>query len=579
MLRIMKIHLFLIILIGVAATPRLLWLNHFPISMVYDELNYVLNAKSLFASGQNIPWTASSLLSWGEKDFDIVIAEIPSLINAIWIGPNPTNQFNARLPNAIMATLSVVFVYLIAKNLLNQTIAKIAGVFMAVSPWNIHLGRTALELSPAVFFFLFGTYLLLRGRSYKIFLSLPLFVFGFLSYLGAKLLFLPIISVLVIYKFKTVKDSPKSPYLIYFFVSFLIFLIYFLTLTFQPAGVRKGELLVFSPQWSKSVVDNERLQAIPNPFLSLFSNKAVVLSKRVIDTYISAFSAPNLFSKGETISIYSTWEYGQFHYIDLILIALGFLALFTYYRKSFYLLVALIAVSPAASAVDIVQETYAVRSFPLFPLLIIVSAAGFWYIKEKVKFGKTLAILTGTVYLISFLYFLQLYFFRFPIYSAERWRFSERLTANYAMRAQNDDQIKRIYVVNEHSSKWAFEEYLFYSGAYNTPDQVKIINQRMKFRNFSDGKVVFLEKCPEMVDFANGEVLIVDVKIDCGQKEEGNHGFLDLKDAGTVMIIENDLVCKDIPDLLRYSRVWSLKDLEIEKQSTEQFCKIWVSKF
>lgn len=553
--------------------------------MVYDELNYVLNAKSLFKSGQNIPWTASSLFSWGERDFDIVISEIPPIINSIWIGPKSLSQFNARLPNAIMAILSVIFVYLIARNLLNETIAKVAGLFMAASPWNIHLGRTALEASPAVFFYLWGIYLLLKERSYKIFLSLPIFVCGFLSYLGAKLLFLPVIIIILIYKLKAAKFESKKPYLfykpylLYFSVSLLIFLIYFLTLTFHPAGSRKGELLLFSPQWSESVVNNERRMAIPNPFLTLFSNKAVVFSKRVVDAYIPSFSTTTLFSKGETISVYSTWEYGQFHYIDLPLIIFGLLGLFTYYRKAFYLLMPLIAISPVASAIDTVQETYAVRSFLLFPHLIIVSAVGLWFIREKLKFGKILFIIVSVVYLVSFLYFLHLYYFRFPIYSAERWKFSQRLAANYAMRAQNNDAIKKVYVVNVHSSKWAFEEYLFYSGLYNTSDQVKTINERMKLRNFSDGKVVFLEKCPEMVNITSGEVLIVDVNVDCGEKETGNHGFVDLKDAGTVMIIENDILCQNVPDLQRYSRVRSLKDLEVEKQSVEQFCKNWVSKF
>src|SRR5438876_136657 len=81
-----------------------------------------------------------------------------------------------------------------------------------------------------------------------------------------------------------------------------------------------------------------------------------------------------------------------------------------------------------------------------------------------------------------FLSFMHLYYFRFPIYSAERWRFSQRLAANYAMRAQSKTEIKKVYVVTEHSSKWAFEEYLFYSGAYNSVDQVKRINQRMRLR-------------------------------------------------------------------------------------------------
>lgn len=572
-------RLFLIILLLVAAVPRLLWLDLLPISMAHDELNYVLNAKSQYQSGQNIPWTASALFSWGEKNFDVVISEIPSLAASVWVGPNSLSQFNARLSYAVMAIFSVIFVYLIARILLNETIAKIAGIFMALNPWNIHLGRTALELSPAVFFFLLGTYLLLKTDKYKIFLSLPIFICGFLSYLGAKLLFLPVITVLLIYKFKIVKQGSKLPYLTYFLVSFIFFLIYFFTLSFQPAGSRKGELLIFSPDWSKSIVDSERLQAIPNPFLNLFSNKITVLSRKVADAYITAFSPASLFSKGEVISVYSTWEYGQLHYIDFFLIIIGFLALFIYFRHAFYLIISLIAVSPAASAIDLIHETYAVRSFTMFPLLIIVSAVGLWFIREKLKFGRSLFVIVGIFYLMSFLYFLHLYFFRFPIYSAERWFFSERLAASYARLAQNNPNINKVYIVTQESPKWVFEDYLFYSGIYNSSDDVKRINKKMITRDFSDNKVEFLNKCPANLKLDKGEVLIIDRRVDCGEKEAGNHGFVDLKDAGTVMIIENDMLCQDIPDLQRYSRVWSLKDLEIEQQNVEQFCKKWVSKF
>ena len=64
-------HLFLVALVVLAAIPRLLWLDKLPPSLAYDELNYVLNAKSVFQSGHNIPWTALALFSWGEKNFDI----------------------------------------------------------------------------------------------------------------------------------------------------------------------------------------------------------------------------------------------------------------------------------------------------------------------------------------------------------------------------------------------------------------------------------------------------------------------------------------------------------------------------
>lgn len=570
---------YLIVLTIIAAVPRLLWLDLLPISMAHDELNYILNSKSQYQTGQNIPWTAAALFSWGEKNFDVVISEIPSLITAPWVGPNPLSLFNARLPYAVMAILSVLLVYLITRVILNEGVGRIAGVFMALNPWNIHLGRTALELSPTVFFLLLGTYLMLRYHSWKMLFSLLAFTLGFLCYLGAKTLFLPVIFVLIVYKYLTSQKGSKIPYLTYLTLALLVTFLYFITLNYQPAGTRKTELAIFDQSWTTGLVDNERKQAIPNQFLDLFSNKATVLIKRLSDAYIESFSSTSLFTRGETVSIYSTWEYGQLHHLDFLLIMVGLVTLFAYHRSAFFLIISLIAVAPTISAIDIVQKTYAVRSFVMFPFLVISSAAGFYHLKNRLRFGSVLAVFIGSLYLVSALYFLHLYFFRFPIYSAERWFFSERLAASYARLGQDHPNIQKIYIVTQESPKWVFEEYLFYSGAYNNPEDVQKINKQMQVRNFSDRKVKFLNSCPTNLRLDQGDVLIIDRRIDCGEEESGNHGIVDLKDAGTVMIILNDKLCEDMPNLARYSRVRGLKDLEIEKQSTQTFCRNWISKF
>lgn len=444
-----------------------------------------------------------------------------------WVGLNNLSQFNVRLPYAIIATFTVILLYLITKQLLDEKIAKIAGIFMAFNPWGIHFGRTALETSFAIFFFLFGIFVLLKTHSWKILLAFPLFLGGFLSYLGAKVLFLPIILICLVFKFYTEKGELSKnikSYLLFTVLSFVIVLLYYLTIDFQPAGKRITELIFFETEWAKGLVDGERQQAIPNPLLEIFSNKATVILNRIADVYIAAFSTTSLFGKGEVVSVYSIWQYGQFHYLDLPLILMGMVGLFTLKRSIFWFITAIIAISPSISAIDLVEKTYAVRAFPMFPFMVILSAVGFWYILEKIRFGKILALGIAVAYIISVGYFLHLYFFRYPVYAAERWFFSERLISNYARLAQDNPMIDKVYIVTQEQAKWVFEEYLFYSGIYNKTVGVKIVNEKLRIKDFSDRKVTFLNKCPD-VGLGEGDVLIADRRLECN-KEEVNGAWL-----------------------------------------------------
>lgn len=44
---------------------RTAWLNTFPAAITNDELEYIISAKSLFYTGQSIPFQPLGLFSWG----------------------------------------------------------------------------------------------------------------------------------------------------------------------------------------------------------------------------------------------------------------------------------------------------------------------------------------------------------------------------------------------------------------------------------------------------------------------------------------------------------------------------------
>ncbi len=566
------------LILSVAIFFRFWLLDLFPISIIHDELNYVMNAKSLYYTNQNIPLTASALFSWGETNFDVVISEIPPYLILPWIGPNPLSHFNARLPYAVIGVLSVLLVYLIAKTLLNEKVAIFAGFMMAANPWSIHIGRTALEVNFASFFFLLGTYVLLIKDSWKILLAFPLFLGGFLSYLGAKLLFFPLILILLTYKFITSHNKViKLPYIIFGILAFLTLFVYTMTINYQPAGTRTNELLIFEQNWASDIVNQERRQAIPNPASHIFINKLTVVLKRIAEVYLGAFSTTNLFARGETVAVYSIWEYGQFHYLDFPLIVLGLVVLFTTKRRVFWLMLSIIVLAPIVSAVDIVEKTYSIRAFPMIPYLVILAAVGFWYVIQRLKHLKLLVGVMVGLYLIGVFYFAHLYFFRYPVYAAERWFFSERIIANYLKLSKQDPSISKIYVVTQESPKNVLERYLFYSGAYESKESISKVNQNLESKNFSYDKAEFSHDCPQEVDFTKGEILIANAGRKC-TSEEGNHGIVSLADAGTVFIIKGDLLCKNI-QLSRYYRPMGLSDFHLEEMDKDKFCKSWIVSF
>ncbi len=570
----------LLLILITALAIRVIYLNKLPPGIVHDELNYVMNAKSLFYTGKNIPLTASAILSWGEKNYDVVISELPSYLIMFWIGLTRLSFFTARFPYAIVSSMSVVVLYLITKNLLGKNIAKYAGFVMAFNPWSIHLGRTALEVNFALFFFLLGAYVILIVPPKNILRAFPFFLVMFFSYLGAKLHFFPLVLVFLVYKYITSKESPKQKrvFMIFAALSLVLLLSYVFTLDYQPSGTRRVELILFERDWAASLVNKERLRAIPNAGLELFSNKATVILRRIVDVYLKAFSSIGLFTRGETVSVYSIWEYGQFHYIDFFLIIMGLVALFSLSSQVFWLLVAIILLSPTVSSIELVEQSYAIRAYPMFPMFCLLSGAGIWYLKEKFKFGKLVFLAIGAIYLSSVVYFLNLYIYRYPVYAAERWFLSERILANYARHALENSGVKKVIISPIESQKIVFEEFLFFSGLYENSENIVKINKNIEKHDFSYDKVSFIKGCPGSLDFDEEVVLITHANYKCSEEKPGKRGIVDLKDAGTVYYIDNDILCKDY-ELARYYRPMDLFVFDMEKQSIAEFCKNWIISF
>lgn len=566
-----------LIIFLLALTSRLWHLWDVPPSMIHDELNYVMSAKSIFHTGKVIPQTASSLFSFSEKDYDVVISEIPQYLIALFIGPFRLNQFTARLPYAVVSSFSVVLLYLVAGRLLGRRIGIICGVVGAFNPWSIHLGRTALEVNFATLFYLAGFYFVLLGGWKKIIYALIFFILMFFSYLGAKLHFLTLVMIFGTFVLFT-RKSDKRIAIFFIFLAVSFFFLYFLTLRFQPAGSRTDELIVFNNQWASSIVNDERRLSFDNKATFIFSNKLTAVLRRIFVTYLNGFSTGALFSRGETVSVYSLWEYGQFHYLDFFLALLGFATLFSKRKKAFWLLFALLIIGPLVSAIDLVENTYAIRAFPMFPVLVMLISAGADFVFRLPKYGKTIFFFLATAYFLGVFYFFYVYFFRYPLYSAERWYFSERLAIRYANLVKDRDDIDRIIISTVESPKIVFENYLFYSGLYDTKSEIDLANKIIKSKDYTYGKVSVIHGCPTDSAITSRTVLISHERFGCVGDAKLKSQILDVKDSGTVFVIENDKLCLGY-QLPKYYYIHRIEDMHIEDLDVEHFCGSWIARF
>lgn len=87
-----------------------------------------------------------------------------------------------RLPQVIVAILSLWTTYLILRRMMNQTVALCALFLLAIAPWHIGMARWGLDANLAPGFLVFGLYFFLRGMENSKFFLLSALMYGLSLY-------------------------------------------------------------------------------------------------------------------------------------------------------------------------------------------------------------------------------------------------------------------------------------------------------------------------------------------------------------------------------------------------------------
>ena len=543
---------------------RLVFLDRIPSGINDDELHFVLNAKSIFYGFSNIEGNTNPFQ----------LGEISSVIFAPIIGVFPTNLFTARLPYVLISCLSIVLIYLITfKITKNPNLAIISALIAAINPWSIYVSRTSFDAPIAIFFYLLTFYLLTFKKPKYIYLSILTGFLAFNSYIGTKVLLLPFIIISSYFLWKFNKKNGKH-YFITVLASLLITLNFIITLPNQSVGKRISELVTPNSSRISDQVNLERQQSIQSKSINyLLTNKYTVYAKNFTQKYFYNFSTDILFLEGDHTATGSLWKMGYFYYIDALLILMGIIYLYIKNRNFLFLIGSLILLSPIPEAIrSDTLPSYVFHSSFQYPFLFILIAAGillFWQFFSNKFFRFSLVF----VYLLSFINFIEIYFFNSPIYQPESFSFSKRVVSNY-LRLENNKN-KEIYVLTR-EPEVLFRSYLFFTNSYqkNNFNLIKNIYSQSK-DNISFDKIHFINNnkyLPNGKDYT----LIFDTDNFVIDEKESKLYISRLSDAGKIFSIYRGSTCQNF-NLSTFPNNLTIKNIKIEKLNEKSFCERFIT--
>lgn len=300
-----------------------------------------------------------------------------------------------RLPQLLVACLTLWVVYLLVKKIVNEKAGLCALFLLAISPWHIMLARWGLESNLAPGFIIFGLYFFIKGLEKSKYFMLSALMYGLSLYCYATIwpivpiiLFVQIIYCMLFKKIKFTKN--------------ILFSILILSLLALP-------LLLFL------LVNFGIICEIRLPFLSI--PKLVCMRDSEISLQNIIPNAKQLWHiikfQTDGLSWNSTDKYGIFYYCTLPFFVIG---LFYYLknfiisiiRKKFSLDIFILTQLGAAILLALMISVNINRVNILFIPMIIISATGVYYLCNLIYLP--LLIVPALVYSVLFTGFEQYYF-------------------------------------------------------------------------------------------------------------------------------------------------------------------------
>lgn len=439
----MKKETILIILILVASLIiRLLRLDQLPISPNWDEVSHGYNAYSILKTGKDEWGNFLPLIfrAYGDYKlpFYIYLTTIPVAIFGL-------NTFSIRLISALAGTLTGLFIFLIAKKILEKKpiIPLIVSLIFLFSPFNIFLSRIALEAN--LFLLLFSVCLYLAINK-KLALSSLFYGLALFTYNSSRVL-LPF--YLLLFIFLAIKNKYKLSQNWYKLIPFLLFTAIALFQTLQQSGQARYQWVSILDSGSINQI-NELRQHYPR----FVVNKATYFVFTVVKNYLSHFNPQFLFFTGG-----SNYQFNipNFYLISPLFLPFFILGLFFIFKNikniNYQIILFLFLISPIPSSITR-DAPHVLRSI-CFPFLVtLIIGIGISHIK---KFSRLVSVIAIAIVLFTQILFWPKYKTYAKEYSSS-WQFGYQQVSDFIK--ENYSKYDKIIITKKYGE--AHEFILFY---------------------------------------------------------------------------------------------------------------------
>lgn len=401
--RMNKYILLLILLL--AATLRIVGLKDFPTGFYCDEASIGYNAFKILHTGKDEHGIAFPLYfeAFGEyKNPVYIYCTVP------FIALFGLDEFSTRLTAAFFGVLTVLFAFLLFREMFSIREGILAALLLAICNWHIHFSRIAFELISLPCFFTAGLYFLYRGTVNKTVCLYPAaLILGLSMYTyGTAKVFMPLflMGYLILFFRYFWRKKLATLLSLCIFAGTVYPLVWYSMKYPQRARARFDVMSVFSQHRSREAT-----------------------ARLIADNYKKHFSYNFLFKNGDPNRRHAVAGFGELYRADIPLYLLGILVLIFARRREGFMLLWWLALFPAAAAItqEIPSATRCIIALPVVPGIAAVGLA--WVFRNLVASRRILLVLAGMAAVIAYVYkisgefgdYHRNYYLKYPAYAAE----------------------------------------------------------------------------------------------------------------------------------------------------------------
>lgn len=451
-----QVKILFLFIVLLSAILRFYKLDAIPPSLSWDEAANGYNAYTIANFGKD-EWGRVFPLSF--RSFEDDKHPIHIYLTAVSVKLLGLSDFSTRFPASLFGVLNVVVIFFLARIIFGSSLlGLLAALFLAISPYNIQFSRFNHEANFALFFFMLGLLLFLKGiRENRKFLPWGFLSFGIslLSYHPSKVVVPPLILLLIIFFFKDLLKIKK-----YFLVALLVLSLIFLMMIFDKALLGGARIKQTSINRDK-IIKTTLFKKTDNEFLGRM--------EIILKQYLWHFDLGYLFVTGSSNSKFSIQTVGQFYKSDALFLTIGFIGIiagiiFTpSLRKKLLILLVWAVLSPLPSSL-VEEAPHAARASFMMGSWLLISAYGF-YLLVKLLRGKimraTILVLGLTVTFFLFKVYLIDFYTNYPREHGIDWQYGMKQIVEYV---REHNGYSRVYVTDIR-----FQPYIFFLYYLKTP--------------------------------------------------------------------------------------------------------------